>query len=596
MPLSVDNSPPIHFSNLTLGELWNVLPRDIKGVVVDEADLKTQQALRVTSHDMRNLIDSHGMHFWIRSLNALPILAEVERFSAIRALTFVGIDIEKAQLSNLPASIQRIDLRGCSLSKEAIIELASRAWQSLKVCVTDTTPENDFLQCLASSSAETLTHLSLDGSRFTGTWAAKLSKLKALENLSLENCQFSAAAVDALTKLPYLRELVIGNNSLKNQGGLKLLAMSSLTSLSIRNIELCTGDGGESFWEAFFNNTSITKLDIGDNELHKQALAIEYLEVNKTIKTLLIAGNKLGNEHVARLANMSGLVELDVSGNGVGSAGMLALASNPRITKLNLGDNDVTSEGIDALIRGGTIKELGLFRCQLGDRDLAALWQGTSLESIDIGGNFSKKQILTALSTPASAGMRRVSIVGGPELSPQDVEKYLSEGKTPSGIKVDFHIGFDSKHHKIANARQLQEMSYAKNFDRIEYLNLSGMGFDRRSLALLPSEIQYLTIEHAGTWGEKELAPLLSRLHLSELSLRNITLSASGLAFLISLEHLKSIEFNAVSLDANMVKALQASRDDLNFIIDPDEDAEGEVALSRFEYEDIKKSQQQRGW
>ena len=122
-----------------------------------------------------------------------------------------------------------------------------------------------------------------------------------------------------------------------------------------------------------------------DQEVIQLAVALRH---NTILTSLNLAQNRhLSHEAVRILANNKTLISLDLAHNRIGDEGAQALASNTTLTSLNLSCNEISSEGVQAFARNTTLISLNLCNNQIKARGTQAFANNTTLISLDLSGN-----------------------------------------------------------------------------------------------------------------------------------------------------------------------------------------------------------------
>lgn len=125
--------------------------------------------------------------------------------------------------------------------------------------------------------------------------------------------------------------------------------------------------------QALAHNTSVTHLDISDNNLGKSGTEIAKLLINNhTLKTLIAKGNKFGDKEATAIAeglkHNAVLTILDLSHNQIGDIGGIAignsLAVNSGLWEIDIGWNHIRIRGANALFNGAKVFQID-FNCRI---------------------------------------------------------------------------------------------------------------------------------------------------------------------------------------------------------------------------------------
>ena len=116
-------------------------------------------------------------------------------------------------------------------------------------------------------------------------------------------------------------------------------------------------------------NNTLTVLDISNNPLSSRGVTciVKALQLNKTLRTILLAMTECGNEDVAAIADMLHINETLTKlylhnevddrelNNKIGKDGAVALADalkvNKSLKELHLSNNDITNESLGCFIK-----------------------------------------------------------------------------------------------------------------------------------------------------------------------------------------------------------------------------------------------------
>lgn len=113
---------------------------------------------------------------------------------------------------------------------------------------------------------------------------------------------------------------------------------------------------------------------------------IKALVTNKTITSLNVAGNYLGDQGAIALASLletnKTITTLYAYGNHIGPAGAVALAANTTLRELELTENQIGIEGARAFAKNNTLESLTLSNCSLGAEEAKAIAQNQHLKEL----------------------------------------------------------------------------------------------------------------------------------------------------------------------------------------------------------------------
>jgi len=194
----------------------------------------------------------------------------------------------------------------------------------------------------------------LDALAFKGV-EAELSEMKMT---LVREAEFPVAAIGPLTQLRLLRVAGFGGGQLPSG------ALSTLSEL----VELGLTSG------------SLTALNVGDLNGQRGSL-----------RTVVLHGNELTSVPTAALSAATMLTDLDLSRNRIQSLPSDAFAGLVNLNALDLSNNGLGSGGgVDAGAFGGVgtrLRKLTMRSCRLGDRDVQALRQLTTLAELTLSYN-----------------------------------------------------------------------------------------------------------------------------------------------------------------------------------------------------------------
>ncbi len=151
--------------------------------------------------------------------------------------------------------------------------------------------------------------------------------------------------------------------------------------LAMRQLDLNIQD----FLAAFPTNSHVTFLDISDNRISKEGLAI--LVTSRYLISLNINNNAVGDAGALALAASSRLLSLKAKKNQIGLIGAKAFAMNTTLTELNLGANSIKDEGAKIMAQNTRLTALGVSASELGMPGLLALADNTRLMHLNVSLN-----------------------------------------------------------------------------------------------------------------------------------------------------------------------------------------------------------------
>jgi Ran GTPase-activating protein (RanGAP) involved in mRNA processing and transport len=193
----------------------------------------------------------------------------------------------------------------------------------------------------------------------------------SLQELLLERCALDAAgaraAARAVARQGHLQRLSVAGNELSDDGAMALAALLQHKKCTLRDVSLesngITGPGGVALGTAIGRNTSLTALNVSENQCGVPAAAKALaagLAANKTLRVLELAWWSLSGGAFAALGRAAGahpkLLSLDLSFNDAGDAGARVFAAalerpSCGLRVLMLNDCNVGGSGARALAK-----------------------------------------------------------------------------------------------------------------------------------------------------------------------------------------------------------------------------------------------------
>lgn len=273
-------------------------------------------------------------------------LSDLSRLTGLRSLTINNISgLDFSVLSQL-ASLQELNLSGCTISSnalEAIGSLVELEKLVLDSCaLTDISGFSQLLKlkeiCLSNNSLSDVGILSLmtqlesvDLSNNPLTSIAALSACEKLKYVDVSGC--SVTSLGSLSNKPQLETLIASNNQIRSIGELdscETLSILEVDSNLVEDISVLTQLPALTRFQADHNNISV----IPDFD-EKNSLLI-YFSANY---------NQIAD--VSGLANIDSLNYLNIDYNKV--TDLLPLEKNINLIKINAWDNPLTKESVDTL-------------------------------------------------------------------------------------------------------------------------------------------------------------------------------------------------------------------------------------------------------
>ena len=194
--------------------------------------------------------------------------------------------------------------------------------------------------------SRTLQSLSLTGTpsfrRGSERFLQGLERNSSLRVLNLARCALDAAgaraAARAIARQGHLERLSLAGNELSDDGAVALAVLLQHKKCTLRDVSLesngITGPGGVALGAAIGRNTSLTALNMSENQCGVPAAAkglAAGLAANKTLQKLEVAWWSLGGGAFAALGRAAGahpkLRHLDLSFNDAGDAGARVFAA-----------------------------------------------------------------------------------------------------------------------------------------------------------------------------------------------------------------------------------------------------------------------------
>jgi hypothetical protein len=248
---------------------------------------------------------------------------------------------------------------------------------------------------------------------------------KRFGTLNLGNCGIDAFnlawVLHELRSLKGIRCLMLGDNSIGDEG-LKLLAAAEmLQSLPILNLQ----------------NNRITAVGA------KALCAVMHLD---ELTSLHLAGNQIGDDGAKAISNathLDKLISLNLNGNQIGRVGATALAAAThldKLTSLHFGGNQIGADGAKALAAAAHLDKLtslDLGGNQIGDDGAIALAAATHMDkltSLDLGGNQIGSDGAIALAAATHLGKLTSLNLGGNQIGDAQIVIELLQKFVANGI------------------------------------------------------------------------------------------------------------------------------------------------------------------
>lgn len=298
-----------------------------------DAKLKKNAAGNVVEVDFRGTtIAPEQLH-----LSGLP---------ALRSVLLNGLEVTEAHLTAVAKSktITNLDLRGCSLSNEALKPVAEmQQLRALRLNGGDGATTVDDAGLAHISGLTNLKALALDK-----LWVGKpgiehLAKLSNLQELYLAETGFSDDCVELLANHPKLKKLRISKTEISDEGLQRLAGVKSIEDLDLSENAYLTDSGMAHVGKL----TGLRKLNVWRLALTDEG--IRHFSTLTNMEWLNLDNTQLTDEGLESLAGMKKLTFLHLGSTQVTDTGLHHLEALTSLKDLKLTRTGVTGEGASKL-------------------------------------------------------------------------------------------------------------------------------------------------------------------------------------------------------------------------------------------------------
>jgi hypothetical protein len=203
-----------------------------------------------------------------------------------------------------------------------------------------------------------------DCPRLTDESLRCLRSLNNLQELTIENCGFTSQALTHVGKIVSLESLWITKT--------KVTDLSDLGSLSqLDMIDLSENQIGDDNLAKLADLPKLTRVNLSENPLRRPGMITGKVAKNRW--SLSLDSTALDDEGVAQLANLSGLKWLSLENTVVTSDCLNQLAKLPKLQGLSLIGTSVSDQGLEMLAGMPELKSLYLGRTKVTFAGVASL-------------------------------------------------------------------------------------------------------------------------------------------------------------------------------------------------------------------------------
>ncbi|BDC48020.1 hypothetical protein F183_A03360 [Bryobacterales bacterium F-183] len=339
------------------------------------------------------------LHFSLHFLTNVNVqdkgLKHLESLTNLRELRLAQGRVKNFSFAVFPR-LEALDL-SYSTATDEVLKSLSGLKNLRRLNLRDTLVTDDGLAAL--SGVTSLEEIDLYGLKISDKGIAHLRGLKNLRKLNLLGGPISDNGAEILAGLPRLRELNLYRAELTNAGVAKLRTLKELAFLDLRYTR-ATASGVEQLRAALpkckvdfsgsvnmggKTNTAVPAVGAPEPAIAKWIQTglrgrVEMREGH--IVTVALARTQVTDAHIAVLAALPQLRELDLNATEVGDLGAAALAKCPSLEALHLGSTTISDRGLPSLagltklrtlnISGTLVKTLAPLPPNLTDLDLSS--------------------------------------------------------------------------------------------------------------------------------------------------------------------------------------------------------------------------------
>ena len=208
----------------------------------------------------------------------------------------------------------------------------------------------------------------------------KIQNLAGLENfynlVTLYLQDNNVNSIDPLATCTKLQNLLLANNPNLGNNNSSIQNMKVLTNLDLSNTGMTNIDSINNLTQYLKQKTKLVILNISDNGLNN----IDGIEQITTLQKLYIANEKLNDEKIAKIANLTSLSTLNINGNQINDISIISNLSELKYLYFN--NNQVKS--IEP-IRGKTFYELEFSGNRV--KDISALSSHRTINNLKANNN-----------------------------------------------------------------------------------------------------------------------------------------------------------------------------------------------------------------
>ena len=245
-----------------------------------------------------------------------------------------------------------------------------------------------------------------------------------LTNLDLRGCAVSNAGLDHIVGFSSLKALRLsgsnGKTTVDDGGAAAIAQLPNLKVLALDRLKI-SSDG----LHRMLTLNNLEEFYLAETAIDDNGLAL--IPQFEHLKKLRLSHNQITDAGIAHLANIVGLVDLDLSENSrLSDAGMMHLSGLKKLKKLNLWSVPIGDAGVRELADLTDLAWLNLDNTQLTDDGLGALRGMSQLKFLHLGSTQISDTGLSALSDLTGLKDLKVTRTAVTEEGVSELKKSLS--------------------------------------------------------------------------------------------------------------------------------------------------------------------------